>query len=111
MKGAESWKTRSLLAARSKMVDLRRDIDNQMRGPCKELGIVLGKACSTNLARKVNEVLAETPDLQDIFRPLLLAQSCLIEQNEKLDRQLLAMVKSDQTVQLMMTVPAIGPVT
>lgn len=58
-----------------------------MRGLCKGLGIVLGKAGSTNLARKVNAVLAEAPDLHDIFAPLLLVQSCLIEQIEKkLDR-------------------------
>ncbi|WP_335622040.1 hypothetical protein [Bradyrhizobium icense] len=48
---------------------------------------MLGKAGSTNLARKVNAVLAEAPDLHDIFAPLLLVQSCLIEQIEKkLDR-------------------------
>ncbi|MDI2076060.1 transposase [Bradyrhizobium sp. Mp27] len=51
VKGAESWKTRSMLAARSKLVDLRRDLDNQMRGLCKGVGIVLGRAGSTNLAR------------------------------------------------------------
>ncbi|WP_245322632.1 hypothetical protein [Bradyrhizobium valentinum] len=75
-----------MLAARTKLVNLRRDPDNQMRGLCKGLGIVLGKAGSTNLARKVNAVLVEAPDLQDIFAPLLLAQSCLTAQIEKLDR-------------------------
>ncbi|WOH64313.1 IS110 family transposase [Bradyrhizobium sp. BWA-3-5] len=111
VKGAESWKTRSMLAARTKLVNLRRDLDNQMRGLCKGLGIVLGKAGSTNLARKVDAVLAEAPDLQDIFAPLLLAQSCLTEQIEKYDRQLLAVAKGDQTVRRMMTVPGIGPLT
>gem|GEM_PF-4154675 len=43
VKSAESWKARSMLAARTKLVDLRRDLDNQMRGLCKGLGIVLGK--------------------------------------------------------------------
>ncbi|WOH63926.1 IS110 family transposase [Bradyrhizobium sp. BWA-3-5] len=111
VKGAKSWKTRSMLAARTKLVNLRRDLDNQMRGLCKGLGIVLGKAGSTNLARKVDAVLAEAPDLQDIFAPLLLAQSCLTEQIEKYDRQLLAVAKGDQTVRRMMTVPGIGPLT
>lgn len=44
VKGAENWKTRSMLAARTKLVNLRRDLDNQMRGLCKGLGIVLGRA-------------------------------------------------------------------
>lgn len=94
-KEAESWKNRSMLAARTKLVNLRRDLDNQMRGLCKGLGIVLGKAGSTNLARKVDAVLVEAPDLQDIFAPLLLAQSCLTEQIEEYDRQLLAVAKGD----------------
>ena len=111
VKGTESWRTRSMLAARNKLVDLRRDLDNQMRGLCKGLGMVLGRAGSINLARKVNAVLAEAPDLQDIFAPLLLAQSCLTEQIEKLDRELVAMAKDDQTVRRMMTVPGIGPLT
>jgi transposase len=111
VKSAESWKPRSMLAARTKLVNLRRDLDNQMRGLCKGLGILLGKAGSAGLARKMNAVLVEAPDLKDIFAPLLLAQSCLTEQIEKFDRQLLAMAKSDQTVQRMMTVPGIGPLT
>ena len=42
VKCAENWKTRSMLAARTKLMNLRRDIDNQMRGLCKRPGIVLG---------------------------------------------------------------------
>ena len=84
-------------------------LNNQMRGLCKGLGILLGRAGSSNLARKVNAVLVELPDLQDTFAPLLLAQSCLTEQIQKFDRELLAMAQGDQTVRRMMTVPDIGP--
>jgi transposase len=63
------------------------------------------------VAHKVNAVLIEAPDLQDILAPLLLAQSCLTEQIEKFDLQLLAIAKDDQTVRRMMTVPGIGPLT
>ncbi|MHC1948360.1 hypothetical protein IF803_28795 [Bradyrhizobium sp. UFLA06-06] len=65
MEGGGKLETRSMLATRTKLVNLRRDLDNKMRGLCKGLGIVLGKAGSTNLARKVNAVLVEVPDLQD----------------------------------------------
>jgi transposase len=111
VKSAESWRARSMLAARTKLVNLRRDLENQMRGLCKGLGILLGKAGSTNLARRVDAILADAPDLRDIFAPLLLAQSCLNEQIEKFDRQLLVLAKSDQTVRRLMTVPGIGPLT
>ncbi|MCA6111361.1 transposase [Bradyrhizobium cenepequi] len=62
----------------------------------------------SHLSEEVDAVLAEAPDLQDIFAPLLLAQSST-EQIEKCDRQLLAAAKGDQTVRRMMTVPGIGP--
>lgn len=45
------------------------------------------------------------------FAPLCLAQSCLTEQIEKYDRQLLAVTKGDQTVWRRMNVPGIGSLT
>jgi transposase len=111
VKSEESWKHRAMLTARTKLVDLRRDIDNQMRGLCKGLGILLGRAGSVSLARKIRAVLVEAPNLENIFAPLLLAQSCLTEQIEKFDRQLLAAAKSDETIRRMMTVPGVGPLT
>jgi len=38
VKSMESRQIRALLAARSKLVDLRRDLENQMRGLLKSLG-------------------------------------------------------------------------
>nr|WP_246515827.1 transposase [Bradyrhizobium diversitatis] len=52
---------------RTRLVNLRRDIDSQMRGLCKGLGIVLGKAGSTNLGRELDAVLAEAPDFTRYF--------------------------------------------
>jgi transposase len=40
----ESRQVRATLAARAKLVDIRRDIENQMRELLESLGIVLGKA-------------------------------------------------------------------
>ena len=41
-----------MVAARAKLVDLWRDIENQMPGLLKSLGIVLGKAGSNSLVRQ-----------------------------------------------------------
>ena len=43
VKSTESRYTHSLLAARAKLVDLRRDVENQMRGLLKGLGLPPGK--------------------------------------------------------------------
>ena len=111
VKSAENQKLRSMLAARTKLVNIRRDLDNQMRGLCKGLGIVLGKAGSASLARKIAAVISDIPDMQDLFAPLLVAQSCLTAQIDKFDRQLDVVASADQTVRRLMTVPGVGPLT
>ena len=111
VKSAENRKLRSTLSARAKLVDLRRDLDNQIRGLCKGLGILLGKAGSISLKNKLNAMLADTPELRQLFSPLLQAQECLTEQIEKFDRLLHAMAKTDQTARRLMSVPGVGPLT
>ena len=111
VKSVENRKLRSTLAARAKLVELHRDLDNQMRGLCKGLGILLGKAGSSSIASKLNAVLVDAPELRELFGPLLQAQACLSGQVEKFSRQLLAMAKADRTVRRLMTVPGVGPLT
>ena len=43
VEGVESRHGRATLAARAKLVDLRRDLENQMRGLLKSLGMVLAR--------------------------------------------------------------------
>lgn len=111
VKTIENRKLRSLLAARAKLVELRRDLDNQMRGLCKGMGIVLGRCGSQGLAKKVAAVVADVPELQGIFQPLLSVQACLSKQIETFDTQLSHTAKIDCTAHRLMTVPGVGPLT
>ena len=111
VKSIESRHVRATLAARAKLVDLRRDLENQMRGLLKSLGIILGKAGSKALPRKILDALREAPHLRPLIEPLMLAHSALISQVIKYDDQLKAMARSNQTVRRLMTVPGVGPVT
>jgi transposase len=56
VKSMESRYTHSLLAARAKLVDLRRDVENQMRGLLKGLGLPPGKAGIKALLEKIVDV-------------------------------------------------------
>jgi transposase len=111
VKSIESRHVRAMLAARAKLVDLRRDLENQMRGLLKSLGIILGKAGSKALPRKILDALQKAPHLRPLIEPLMLAHSNLISQVIKYDDQLKAMARSNQTVRRLMTVPGVGPVT
>ena len=44
VKSIESRHVRATLAARAKLVDLRRDLENQIRGLLKNLGLIIGTA-------------------------------------------------------------------
>jgi transposase len=52
VKSIESRYTHSLLAARAKLVDLRRDVENQMRGLLKGLGLPLAKSESKRCSKR-----------------------------------------------------------
>jgi transposase len=111
VKSLESRQIRAMLAARAKLVDLRRDIENQMRGLLKGLGIVLGKAGSKTIGGKIVAVLRQAPHLRPLIHPLLLVHSALVAQIMKYDEQVHGVARADQTVRRLMTVPGVGPVT
>ena len=52
VKSMESRYSHSLLAARAKLVDLRRDVENQMRGLLKGFGLPLAKAESKRCLKR-----------------------------------------------------------
>ena len=75
VKSTESRYTHSLLAARAKLVDLRRDVENQMRGLLKGLGLPPGKAGIKALLEKIVVIMREAPHLRMLFNPMMLAAS------------------------------------
>jgi transposase len=80
VKSMESREVRALLTARSKLVDIRRDIENQMRGLLKSLGIVLGKGGARVLAAKIDAVLRQAAHLRPLIDPLMAAHAAIAAQ-------------------------------
>jgi len=74
VKSMESRCIRALLIARAKLVDLKRDIENQMRGLLKSLGTVLGKVAGRPFLGKVVAVLRQAPHLRPIIQPMMSIQ-------------------------------------
>ena len=111
VKSMESRYTHSLLAARAKLVDLRRDVENQMRGLLKGLGLPPGKGGIKALLEKIVVIMREAPHLRTLFNPMMLAHSALVTQVEFYDVQILKLAKGDETTRRLMTVPGVGPAT
>ena len=92
VKSIESRHGRATLAARAKLVDLRRDLENQMRGLLKSLGIVLGKAGARTLPAKILDALRQAPHGRPLIESLLLAHSALITEPRRVFRRLIGLV-------------------
>jgi transposase len=111
VKSMESRQIRALLAARSKLVDLRGDLENQMRGLLKSLGLIIGKSGVRVLPSRIAALLRDAPHLRSLIDPLMTTHSTLAEQIATYDLQVRELAKTDQTIGRLMTVPGVGPVT
>ena len=59
---------------------------------------------------RINELVANLPDLAVLVEPLLVVRRVLREQIEILHRRLLTIVRDDEVCRRLMTVPGVGPV-
>jgi transposase len=104
VKSLDSHAVRALLNSRALLVKIRRDLENQIRGTLNNLGLIIGKVQGKAFAARVNELVADRPDLAQVVRPLLAARESVRRQIAALHRQVLALGR-------FMTAPGIGPVT
>jgi len=111
VKSAHAHHDRTLLAARDRLVKIKRDIENQVRGSLKVFGLLIGKVASGGYEARVRELLAGAPALAAIIEPLLAVRRTLLRQYDVLHKQLLAVVKESGVCRLLMSHPGIGPVT
>ncbi|ANN60755.1 IS110 family transposase [Mesorhizobium loti] len=111
VKSAESQATRSMLVARSRLVEIRRDLENQTRSMLKEYGLQFSRSIGSQFRRKVWELVADGHPLQSLVQALLSVHEQVCCEQEKLDRRVRHLAREDETTRRLMTVPGIGVVT
>ena len=111
VKDLDSHAVRALLASRALLVELKRDLENQIRGLLKNFGLVIGRAKMNTFTSRANELIDGRPELPP--------QSSHFSRHEKLSssRSRLSIARSCGWLATMpqvrhfMTVPGIGPIT
>jgi transposase len=93
------------------LVKIKRDLENQIRGLLKNLGLVIGKAGGTVFTRRVEELLGRHGLLWEAVRPLLEVREKVRREIASLYRKLLGLARDDVDSRRSMTVPGIGPIT
>jgi transposase len=85
VKSEESQRIRSILVAGSRLVGIRRDIENQVRSMIKEYGLLFRRAIGPQFRKHVADLVGEGHQLRGVIEPLLVIHEQVCEQQGKLD--------------------------
>ncbi len=102
---------RAALNSRALLVKIKLDLENQIRGLLKNLGLRIGKAGGNVFSRRAEELIADQSLLREAVRPLLAVREIVRREIADLHRKLLALAREDNDSRRSMTVPGIGPIT
>ena len=111
VKALDSHAIKALLVSRSLLVKIKRDIENQIRGLLKNLGLVIGRAKMNTFKTRAQELIEDKPALIAVVEPLLIAREAIAQQIADLDRKVMRLARNDAQVRRFMTTPGIGPIT
>lgn len=111
VKSDDSQAIRSLLVARSRLVAIRRDLENQVRSLLKEVGLLFKRAIGHQFRTRVLGLIDEAHVLRPIVEGLLRVHEAVEEQQTVLDKRVRAEAKADETTRRLMSVPGVGVVT
>src|ERR1700739_2752733 len=96
---------------RALLVKIKRDLENQIRGLLKNLGLVIGRAKMNVFAVRAAELVEDRPQLAATVEPLLKTREAVELQIADLDRKALRLARNDAQVRRFMTVPGVGAIT
>ena len=95
VKDLDSHAVKALLASRALLVKIKRDLENQVRGLLKNLGLVIGRAKFNVFAVRAEELIEGRPELLAAVRPLLEARKAIEQQVDDLDRKVQNLARHD----------------
>ncbi len=111
VKGFDSMLTRTLVAARSRLVRITTELSNQIRGVMKTFGLVVPVGKESTFERHVKRLLLAQDELASVVLPLLEAWGAMRIRVSELGRQLVAAARQNQACQVLMSIPGIGAIT
>lgn len=111
VKDIDSHAIKALLVSRALLVRMKRDLENQIRGLLKNLGLVIGRAKMGTFTARAAELIDDKPALTAAVEPLLRAREAIEGQINDLDRKVMRLARNEPQVRRFMTVPGVGPIT
>jgi transposase len=111
VKDLDSHAIKALLVSRALLVKIKRDLENQVRGLLKNLGLVIGRCKLNTFTKRANELIDGKPALAAAVEPLLKVREAIERQIDDLNGKVLRLARCAPQVRRFMTVPGVGPIT
>ncbi len=111
VKSAESHAIRSLLCSRALLIKMRRDLENQIRGLLKNIGLVIGKAGGNVFTSRVHDLIDGKPYVDAVILPLLSARAAIRRELVSMERRVGRLARQGEITRSLMTTPGVGPIT
>src|SRR3954470_8034007 len=102
VKGYDSMLVRTLVAARTRLVQITTELSNQIRGLMKTFGLVVPRGKGGTFEAEVQRLLAGQEELACIIVPMLEAWRSVRSRASALGRQLLASTRQNEACQRLM---------
>ena len=111
VKGFDSMLTRTLVAARTRLVRITTELSNQIRGFMKTFGLLVPAGKGSTFEKNVRSLLVDQDGLATIVLPMLEAWRSMRIRAAELGRQLVAAARQSQACQILMSIPGVGTIT
>jgi transposase len=111
VKSMDAHLIRTLVIARSKLVETRTRLTNQLRGILKTFGLVVGRASGSVFETRVRELVRGDIELEPILESLLTVWRVTSDQIQVLDKKLRGFARKNAVCRRLTTIPGVGPVT
>lgn len=111
VKAFDSMLTRTLIAARTRLIRIATELSNQIRGLMKTFGLVVPAGKGTRFETHVRERLVDREALASIVYPLLEVWRTTRRQAAELGEQLVVDARKSEACQILMSIPGVGAVT
>jgi transposase len=111
VKGFDSMLTRTLVAARNRLVKITTGLSNQIRGFMKTFGLLVPAGKGSTFEKNVRSLLVDQEGLAPIVLPMLEAWRSLRLRAAELGRQLVASSRQNQACRILMSIPGVGAIT
>jgi transposase len=111
VKGFDSMLTRTLVAARTRLVKITTELSNQIRGFMKTFGLLVPAGKGSTFETNVRSLLVHQDGLAPIVLPMLEAWRSMRIKAVELGRRLVATARYSQACRTLMSIPGVGVIT